>query len=266
MTSLACCSGVVHTGTPTGEETVIEEIPCYVKKSDKHPERAIVIATDVFGYKIPNVRLIADKFSDALECTVFVPDSLDNHPADPVLFDQVRQLEGAPLWSKIYHGIFMAMRFIPFLWNNSFNKSCKILKKFIAAIRAQGYQKIGLQGYCWGGKMGLMLVNPAQLDETYTSLIQAACMAHPGGVSFPSDIDAIAVPSALVLAGDDMELNASKQEQLQQLASKKNFVAVHLYPQCHHGFAVRGAEDVPLIVQARQDALEKAILLFKAHL
>jgi hypothetical protein len=61
MTSLrSCCiTGHISQGTPTGEYIKIEGVDAYVAKPKEPSKAAIVISTDVFGYKLPNVQLIA---------------------------------------------------------------------------------------------------------------------------------------------------------------------------------------------------------------
>lgn len=66
MSSLACCGGTVATGTPLGTERKIGDLNCYVTiKEDQEIDHdsAIIFIADIFGYKLPNGRLIADKFA-----------------------------------------------------------------------------------------------------------------------------------------------------------------------------------------------------------
>ena len=76
MSQIACCGGFLDKGSPLGEEAKIAGIDCYVtNQSPSNKEESVVIlATDVFGYKLPNARLIADAFSKELGVKCIIPD------------------------------------------------------------------------------------------------------------------------------------------------------------------------------------------------
>lgn len=79
MSSPCCVAGFVDSGIPTGSEQLVAGISCYVAAPETATTKAIVIATDVFGFKLPNVRLIADGYARrGFYC--IVPNLLVNEP------------------------------------------------------------------------------------------------------------------------------------------------------------------------------------------
>ncbi|KAJ1473896.1 hypothetical protein T484DRAFT_1834443 [Baffinella frigidus] len=61
-----CFKGSLDSGTPTGEETKIAGLDAYVAKPKAGSEaggekKAVVLITDIFGWKLLNVRLVADE-------------------------------------------------------------------------------------------------------------------------------------------------------------------------------------------------------------
>jgi hypothetical protein len=80
MSQVACCGGFIDEGQPSGKEETIAEVNCYVATpqsgngSQTNTNSFVVIATDVFGFRLPNARLIADSFAKELSIKCIVPD------------------------------------------------------------------------------------------------------------------------------------------------------------------------------------------------
>lgn len=72
MSCEACKSGFKWDGKPTGKETTLDNAKAYVTGDNK--ERAILIITDVFGWTLPNIRVLADHYAKEVDATVYVPD------------------------------------------------------------------------------------------------------------------------------------------------------------------------------------------------
>ena len=71
-----CAAGSLHSGTPKGSEVKIHGVNAYVAKPSRNaaPKGIVVIITDIFGWKLPNSRILADKYAERLNATVYVPD------------------------------------------------------------------------------------------------------------------------------------------------------------------------------------------------
>lgn len=66
-------AGTIHNDTPNGTEDAIHGLQTYVASGDSM-KGVIVIIPDVFGWVLPNVRLLADGFARKTGLTVYVPD------------------------------------------------------------------------------------------------------------------------------------------------------------------------------------------------
>jgi dienelactone hydrolase len=80
--SSCCISGHLHTGTPKGTEETVHGLPTYVspgKQADK--SKTVVFLADIFGFQLPNVRLLADEWADQ-GYYVLVPDIYQGDPID----------------------------------------------------------------------------------------------------------------------------------------------------------------------------------------
>jgi dienelactone hydrolase len=67
-----CKTGFKWEGTSVGKETKFNGVDAYVTGDNK--DAAILIVTDIFGWTLPNIRLIADHYAKEACATVYVPD------------------------------------------------------------------------------------------------------------------------------------------------------------------------------------------------
>ena len=70
--SKCCKEGFQWTGKPTGRTDKIAGHDTYIAGNNK--DRAIVIIHDVFGWTLPNLRLLADHFAKEADATCYLPD------------------------------------------------------------------------------------------------------------------------------------------------------------------------------------------------
>lgn len=78
----------------------MEGIPCYLSKPTQSNGAAIILGSDVFGYKLINARLIADVFADA-GYTVAVPDYFKGDSMDVAILETAESLPSRNIFSKI---------------------------------------------------------------------------------------------------------------------------------------------------------------------
>jgi dienelactone hydrolase len=159
MSSIACCQGFEDSGTPTGKEIEIDGITCYLAPGTKDTRVAIVITTDIFGFQPPNPRLIADGFSECFGCNVYIPDLFNGAQADLAMQDHMRIATDAnsSFFSRGYRFFGVVSIILPFLIRNSLASSVSRTTKVIAHLKANGVEQVFVQGYCWGGKVGLFV-------------------------------------------------------------------------------------------------------------
>jgi len=68
-----CLQGHVLVGTPTGSFE-LEGSAYFHLAPSPGSKNAVVLLTDIFGLKLVNPKLIADQYSERLNCDVWVPD------------------------------------------------------------------------------------------------------------------------------------------------------------------------------------------------
>jgi len=90
-----CVGGAIHTGKPTGVQIQFHGLPAYVTRPDEGtPGKGIIIfITDIFGWKFPNSRLLADKFAKNGGYTVYIPDFMRGQSILPHLSLRVFTLD-----------------------------------------------------------------------------------------------------------------------------------------------------------------------------
>lgn len=80
-------TGMVHSELPNGTESIVHGLQTYVASGDSI-KGVIVIIPDVFGWVLPNVRLLADGFARKTGLTVYAPDFMSGelhfHETDTV--------------------------------------------------------------------------------------------------------------------------------------------------------------------------------------
>jgi hypothetical protein len=67
-----CKTGFAWEGKSTGKETTLGNNKAYVTGDNK--DAAILIICDIFGWTLPNVRILADHYAKEANATVYVPD------------------------------------------------------------------------------------------------------------------------------------------------------------------------------------------------
>lgn len=82
--STCCLTGSEWKRQPTGQEGEIAGLNTCVSRSSK--ETAVVIIHDLFGWKFPNTRLLADHYASDAGATVYVPDFFGGHELSREVF------------------------------------------------------------------------------------------------------------------------------------------------------------------------------------
>ena len=100
--SSCCVSGHLHSGTPKGSEQTIAGLPTYVTGESKG--KTVVFVTDIFGYKLNNVRILADEYADQ-GFRVLIPDLLDGDYVDEGLLKAIAPQQSDPEPSVVQKGV-----------------------------------------------------------------------------------------------------------------------------------------------------------------
>ncbi|KAJ3354641.1 hypothetical protein HDU91_005750 [Kappamyces sp. JEL0680] len=252
-----CCGqGFIDSGEPQGSVETIAGVSCYVSAAaDGQTKECVVIATDIFGYTLPNVRLIADSFASAGYHAV-VPDMFKGSEAPSDVMESRDKLTTGTLLEKMGAFAYIAWLLPGFLWRNSFVKNKVDIDVVLKELRVQGATKIALLGYCWGGKVAVLCGRE--------DLADVVVAAHPGRLQFPEDINLLQKPTLFILSEKDRELTPERQtEIIELLRSKGPQYDGETYPGVDHGFAVRGNENDPHVKEQRVKAYERSLSFVK---
>ena len=141
---------------------------------------------------------------------------------------------------------------------------------FLTSIRASTDSRIGVAGFCWGGKFAVLLCDSATYSTNEgKSLIDFAFVAHPSNLRLSGDIEKVTLPLRVCQGSEDFvlkmdgvrqieEIFAGKEKQLPE--SQRGKYVVTVVQGAKHGFAVRGnlgiEEEVRHGLVAEDDAVE----------
>jgi len=235
-----CITGAIHTGTPTGKVEVVADRKTYVTGSNT--TNAILYITDVFGYEMPNHRLIADTFAAELPVTVYVPDFLDES-AFP-LDEEARK--------KVDFGKFAA-----------FNAKPKRYPQILAVAKElkSKYEKVLAIGYCWGA-WGVFMLGAED------GLLAGAAVNHPSALSIPEDLENLKVPALIVAPYTDQQFPPESRAIAEKIFDRKAieeklFFKIAVYPGFVHGFTARGNTEDPFTNDAIEDAKNESVMFFR---
>ncbi|KNC98326.1 uncharacterized protein SPPG_06719 [Spizellomyces punctatus DAOM BR117] len=265
-----CCrTGFLHEGTPTGTTEKLHGLDVYVARpvpENEKPKKAVVIYSDVFGWELVNLRLIADSFAKA-GYTAYLPDfftgtAISVEGRDDLLDYQQPKTFG----EQIKRGLAILKVIpsgIPFMARNGDSKIVPLGNAFLGGLKNDGYD-IGVVGYCWGGRYTIL--------QSHGDLIKCFVAAHPSRVSVPADIHSITKPGLFLCAEYDNVFSAADRKTSEEILEEKvktgngpayKFVC---YEGMAHGFAVRGNDKDEKVQKARKDAFEQCVAWYNQHL
>jgi len=196
-----------------------------------HKDRAIVFATDIFGWKFEQAREIAHRVANKSNCRVFIPDIILNDNALKPTFDRS---ELAPWFEK--HGDV---------------QTPPLLSQVIQGLRKEESIKVLVTaGFCWGGRYSLL----SSYGEI--PIVDGFAVAHPSR-TVANDYIHANTPGLFLLAETDSSFPAEVVEEVKTLCKDKDFTFCGPYLSTQHGYAIRGSDEDPLIAFARQDSIEQ---------
>jgi len=260
-----CTAGDVLTGTPKG---VTKDDGSYLAAAPdgSDSKRAVVLLTDIFGLGLDNPKIIADYFSEQLQCDVWVPDVFKGKP--PVKPDRLQlpsragEKIGALRWTKF---AFILLAGLPRIISSRPSVGERRIREFIDRIKAEKkYDTIGAVGYCYGGTACIRLA--------VTDIVDTVVICHPGDFSLKL-IDRLVIPVAWVCAEDDFTFSSTKRKKVEEILAErakddKRALAYEFqdYKGTTHGFACRPNGQIPEIKEAFEKSLEQTVSWFKKHI
>ena len=180
-----CFKGSLDDGTPTGEETKIAGLDVYVARPKEAAPagkgKAVVLCTDIFGWKLVNVRLVADEMASRLGHEVLVPDFFQGTAAPADLIDVVLKPSESFLARMGQYGK-MLLR-IPGMiyWISTHTKAryLPIISKWFDDVRAErSLARIGAQGFCWGGRYAIIMGGAGKVEYFVAAHPSSSTVRH----------------------------------------------------------------------------------------
>jgi dienelactone hydrolase len=253
-----CASGSLHTGTPTGSVSQLHGLPVYIASppSNKSPKGVVVILPDIFGWTLPNTRILADNFAAKGDFLIMLPDFMNGNVFPQHLIISIKALDatGTFAWAKkAYHFLRLVWYGWPFLKNDKAHLVRPRVVNFFRGLQASHPElPVAAAGYCWGGQW---VVELCSSKEEYVvdgkPLVACGFTAHPSRLKIPTDIESVVYPLSIAAAGIDQQIPKAKAKQIEDIlkaktAKTKDQGVEHefiMYDDVHHGFAVRADEN-----------------------
>ncbi|KAH0370660.1 dienelactone hydrolase family protein, partial [Aureobasidium melanogenum] len=272
-----CVSGSLHTGTPTGTVSKLHGFDVYIASPPSEPPKGIVvILPDIFGWTLPNTRILADNFAAKGNFLVMLPDFMDGNefPKDLIISLDALDATGLFAWvTKAYHLVQIIWRGWPFFKNDKAHLVRPRVRKFFRALQHSHPElPVAAAGYCWGGQWVVELCTKPDDDspEEVKPFVVCGFTAHPSRLKIPTDIEAVTYPLSIAAAGIDQQIPVAKAKQIEDIlkaktAKTKDRGVEHefvLYEDTHHGFAVRADEKEGHERECGKKAEEQAIRWF----
>ncbi|KAM0977101.1 hypothetical protein FF1_019991 [Malus domestica] len=196
---------------------------------------AILLISNVFGYRVPNLRKLAENIA-AAGFFVLVPDFFYG---DPFVYDNNRPLA---VW----------------LQDHGTDKGFEDAKSIINALKGKGVSAIGAAGFCWGAKVVTELAK--------SDFIQAAVLLHPSFVTL-DDIQEVKVPIAIQGAEIDDYSPPELVKQFEQILAAKPEVDsfVKIFPRAEHGWTMSYNVEDEEAVKRAEEAHRNTLAWFVKH-
>ncbi|OAL47126.1 alpha/beta-hydrolase [Pyrenochaeta sp. DS3sAY3a] len=225
-----CKTGFKWNGASVGKETTLNNAPAYVTGDSK--DAAILIVTDIFGWTLPNIRIIADHYAKEAGATVYVPDIFDGEVVDPDALSDPEKAKSFDLMA--------------FIGRYGKEKVYPQIKAAAETLKKQ-YPKVASIGFCYGAWAVFKLAADP-------SLVDAVSVAHPSLLD-KSEIEGIKVPVQVLAPEHDFAYTDELKEFTLKTFPKIGVKWEYIYfPGLQHGFAARGDPNDP----AQKEGLERA--------
>ena len=215
--------------------------PAYVARPEGTPRAAIIVIQEIFGVN-PGIRQKADYWA-----------SLGYLAVAPEVF--WRQAEGISLDADVPDELNAAFGF---LGNHDFDAGIRDVEATIRWIRGTaGVGKVGLVGYCMGGKIAYQTATRTDIDATvgYYGV---------GIAGMLNESHAIAKPLMLHVPTADHFVDADQQKAMHEGLDPNPHVTLHDYEGLDHGFAAemgqRRNEEGAQLADSRTEAFFAANL------
>ncbi|KAH7308497.1 dienelactone hydrolase [Stachybotrys elegans] len=274
-----CFRGETWVGQPSGSESTIHGLRTYIAKpaDGAVPRGLIIFITDALGMEFVNNKLLCDAYAKKGQFLVYCPDFMDGHAVDTKIIQLMNSMKTDPAVAAEAGAMMTKWRA-----NTTMEITHPRVVSFLQQIRcspppfATDDLKVGVAGFCWGGKHAFLLAHDApssrivrhgDASKQPQALVDCAWTAHPSMLEIPADAKAVQLPLSVVVGGEDVNFTADKQKQVKEILEKDKAGAGHeviimTEKGASHGFAVRMDPDDADMVLRAQEAEELALKWF----
>ncbi|KAG0626463.1 hypothetical protein M758_2G128200 [Ceratodon purpureus] len=187
----------------TGHESKLVGLDVYVSGSTS-ASAAVLMVSDVFGWKAPLFRKLADKIA-ASGYYVVAPDYFRGDPLVNVS-DLATWLVRHPPAAEV-----------------------ETTYELVDALKKEGFHNVGLAGFCWGGKVAI-------LSSKQTGRVKVLVQAHPAFATY-SDYAEVAVPISILASPTDGL--AAFKGLLKKRRKEHLKVYLKIFTHVEHGWTIR---------------------------
>ncbi|KAL1304956.1 hypothetical protein AAFC00_003866 [Neodothiora populina] len=273
--SSCCLSGKIQNGQPKGREEQIAGLETYVSEpTDGSKKKTIVFLVDIFGWKFPNTRLLADQYA-AQGFYVYIPDVHEGDSLPISFLDTVEPplptRESQSVLDKASATAQVGATLGPWLIKHREAVARPLIEGFIRTIRmVPGTDRVGVVGFCWGGRYAI-LAGHADFSSGEGKGADAVFSLHPSLVSIPADFEDVAVPIAFAVGDKDSLLSVEQVDQIKEVMDRKKKQdglesEVRVYEDQIHGWSLRGDFSSEKDKKAMDEAEKQGFKWFHKHL
>eukprot|EP00270_Netrium_digitus_P013715 TRINITY_DN4590_c0_g1_i1.p1 TRINITY_DN4590_c0_g1~~TRINITY_DN4590_c0_g1_i1.p1 ORF type:complete len:258 (+),score=75.00 TRINITY_DN4590_c0_g1_i1:148-921(+) len=238
--------------SPSGRAETWDGLNVYI--AGEKSSAAIILVTDVFGYEVPQVRVLADYFA-ANGFIAVIPDILHGDP--------LQSFEDFPKWMPKHNPV-------------AEGPNVKAVAEAVA--RKFGSVKFGVMGFCWGGKVAVTA------ERVAAPLISALVLAHPSRVTV-EELQAVEAPVCILAAEIDKVTPLSLVKEFEATLKKSSNASVivgseggdgvgqvaeksvvKVFGGRAHGFTVRYETEDEAAVKAAKESHADALAFFRSTL
>jgi len=254
-----CLTGSLHIGEPKGKEETIDGFQCYITGDPSNKAKSIFMIHDVWGWAIPNSRLLADEYASN-GFYVYLPNLVDSTIPEwmvKVAAPKNRELDNKSYLEKAKDTFLMGAEYGPWLIRHRESVTKPKIRQFISAIRRDpDTKKLFSVGFCWGARYSILFAVDGAFD--------AVVGCHPSFLSIPTDLEGTTKPISIAVGDKDTIMSIDEVRKCRDALNKMpQPTEVEIYPDAIHGFTIRGDIENTKEKEQKEQAVNQVIRWFK---